>query len=346
MKCRKCHNEVIISASMPYCSTCIRENFDALCLEFEKIHSQIRKEYGLPACIPEDKSGKACKICVNQCQMPEGAFGVCGLRKNVAGKIRGPDKTLAYLDWYHDPLPTNCVADWVCAGSNDFGFNNLAVFYEGCTFNCLFCQNWHYRQRKNRSTTQDLVMAADSLTGCVCFFGGDPTPFAFHSIAVAEELMARRERGVRLCWETNGSVSPRIMKQWIKYALISNGCIKIDLKTFSQGLNRALCGSSNKNTKENIELVAQSVKKRKNPPLLVVSTLLIPGYLDEYEIKKMAEFLSAIDREIPWSLLGFSPHFHFQDMPCTSKKQAQMALQIAHDHGIKNTHLGNIDLLV
>jgi len=63
------------------------------------------------------------------------------------------------LSWYHDPLPTNCVGDWVCAGGTGAGFpdyancpgpergyKNLAVFFHACSFNCLYCQNWQFRK--------------------------------------------------------------------------------------------------------------------------------------------------------------------------------------------------------
>jgi len=136
------------------------------------------------------------------------------------------------------------------------------------------------------------------------------------------------------------------MRLWVEYALKSNGCIKIDFKTYSEELNIALCGSSNKNTKENIRLVAEYMNKRKRPPILVVSTLLIPGYIDEFELAAMAKFLSSINKNIPWSFLGFYPHFQFGDMPQTSRKQVEYALNIAKEYGIKRTHIGNIHLLI
>jgi pyruvate formate lyase activating enzyme len=136
------------------------------------------------------------------------------------------------------------------------------------------------------------------------------------------------------------------MNMWVDYALKSNGCIKIDFKTFSENLNRALCGASNKNTKHSIQLVAESMSKREKPPLLIVSTLLIPGYIDEQELTHMAEFIGEVDTSIPWSFLGFYPHFYCADMPRTSRAQADMAVSIARDHGIENTHVGNVHLLV
>lgn len=345
MKCEECKTDGIISKALPFCSCCIREKFKKLQAKISDIHGRIKKSYNLPEKAPGDTPGKKCRLCVNNCRMAEGKLGYCGVRKNLGNKITGPQKTWAYLDWYHDPLPTNCVADWVCKGSQDHGFKNLAVFYEGCTFNCLFCQNWQYRKKMTKVTTKELVRTADAVTGCICFFGGDPTPFVLHSIEVARQVLEKR-RKMRICWETNGSLSPRLMKFWIEYALRSDGCIKIDFKTFSEELNIALCGVTNKNTKENIELIAQYIQKRKGLPLLIVSTLLIPGYIDKYELEEMAKFISSINKKIPWSFLGFYPHFHFPDLPQTSREQVALALQIARDYEIENTHVGNVHLLI
>ena len=333
-----------MSKTMPYCADCIRTEFEELLPQILDIHAETRKPFGLPEQIPNADPSLSCQLCVNKCSIAEGDFGYCGVRQRVDGIVVGPDKDWAYVDWYHDPLPTNCVADWVCKGSKDHGQTNLAVFYEACTFNCLFCQNWHYRDRKNKASTEDLMRAADASTGCICFFGGDPTPFALHSMEVAKHLHERK-RKLRVCWETNGSVVPKYMKRWLDHAMVSDGCIKIDFKTCNENLNIALCGTSNKNTKMNIKLVAEYMAKRPTPPILIVSTLLIPGYIDKQELEYMAEFIGSINKDIPWSFLGFYPHFRFNDMPCTSREQAEMALSIAKDHGIRNTHLGNIHLL-
>ena len=339
-----CGEEQTLSETLPYCPDCIRDRYKEIERDIMTIHGQTRTQYGLPRSVPDDMTGIGCPLCVNRCGIAEGEFGYCGVRQNIGGRMSGPDRHWAYADWYHDPLPTNCVADWVCSGSRDHGYTNLAVFYEACTFNCLFCQNYHYRDRKNRVTTEDLLRAVDATTGCVCFFGGDPTPFALHNLEVAKQIQDRK-RKIRICWETNGSVSREVMSKWIDSALATNGCIKIDLKTHDEHLHVALCGTSNANTLLNIRLVAKSMVERGKPPLLVVSTLLIPGYIDEAEICSMAQLISSINVDIPWSFLGFYPHFRLHDLPRTSRRQAEMALSIARDFRIKNTHLGNVHLL-
>ncbi len=125
----------------------------------------------------------------------------------------------------------------------------------------------------------------------------------------------------------------------------SGGCIKIDLKAWHEPLNLAMCGVTNKQTLKNIEFLADYGRKRKEPPFLVVSTLLVPGYVDVVEIENIAKFLASLDPEIPYSLLAFHPQFEMEDMPITSKKEAYECFNAAKKAGLKNIRIGNIHLL-
>ncbi|MFZ2071457.1 MAG: hypothetical protein WAV32_07685 [Halobacteriota archaeon] len=43
-------------------------------------------------------------------------------------------------------LPTNCCAAWFCPGSSHYGKVNIAVFFYGCNFNCIFCLNASHKE--------------------------------------------------------------------------------------------------------------------------------------------------------------------------------------------------------
>jgi pyruvate formate lyase activating enzyme len=259
-------------------------------------------------------------------------------------------------------LPTNCVADWVCPGGTgagypeftysdgpEYGYKNLAVFYQACSFDCLFCQNWHYRSlalRENKVRVESLVGAIDDRTSCVCFFGGDPTPQLPHSIRVARLALQRNQgRILRICWETNGSMHPALLKQAVEISLSSGGCIKVDLKAWDEGLHIALCGISNKRTLENFQLLAEYTRRRPSPPLLVASTLLVPGYVDRQEVSNLARFISSLNPDIPYSLLAFAPQFMMPDLPTTSRRHAEECLAEARAWGLRRVKVGNIHLL-
>jgi pyruvate formate lyase activating enzyme len=220
------------------------------------------------------------------------------------------------------------------------------VFYGACSFNCLFCQNWHYRQMRpgpgNTMSARELAGAADARTFCVCYFGGDPTPQMPHALATSR-LLARR--GVRVCWETNGSMHPKLLDQAVKLSLETGGCIKFDLKAWDENLHLALTGVSNKRTLENFARAATYIPQRRSPPLVVASTLLVPGYVDVEEVEHIAAFIAGIDPTIPYSLLGFFPHFYIHDLPRTSVRHAEEAVQAARDAGLTNVRIGNRHLL-
>lgn len=135
------------------------------------------------------------------------------------------------------------------------------------------------------------------------------------------------------------------LDEMVKLSLDSGGCIKFDLKARDENLHMALTGVTNKKTFENFKRVGEMINLRPSPPLLVASTLLVPGYIDENEIKAIARFIAEINPEIPYSLLAFYPHFYMSDMPLTLKSMAERYLKAAQGEGLKNVRFGNIHLL-
>ena len=365
-KCEVCRRvSPDISDGPGLCAACAIADSDAARAQAGLAHAASRRRFGLPPQPPRDAQGAACSRCVNACQIPPGASGYCGVRRNEGGRLVGGDADAAAVQWYFDPLPTNCVADWVCpaggpAGHPRFtdtpgpehGFDNLAVFYEACTFDCLFCQNWHYRRRASRPqsaalrSAAELAASAGPRTRCICFFGGDPTCQVDHALAAAEEARRRAKgRILRICWETNGSMSRRALRRMADMSLESGGCVKFDLKAWDDGLHRALCGVSNRRTLENFRFLGACVPRRPDAPVLVASTLMVPGYVGPEQVGRIAEFIAAIDPDIPYALLAFYGAFEMSDLPTTSRRQAEQCLAAARAAGLRRVRIGNLHLL-
>jgi pyruvate formate lyase activating enzyme len=317
-------------------------------------HRANRRRHGLAEQPPATKDGVACALCSRGCTMTEGERGFCNLREGVPASSGGtrlrhlagrPSRGLLY--WYRDQLPTNCVADWVCAGHGRRGMHNLAVFYASCTFNCLFCQNWHFRDVDPRSSdgvsAEALAACATSDTFCVCYFGGDPASQMPHALASARQLASR---GVRVCWETNGTQNPKLLDRALQLSLETGGTVKFDLKAFDERLHIALTGASNRRTLANFERSAGWAVGRRSPPLVVASTLLVPGYVTPEEVAAVARFIASIDPETPYSLLGFAPQFAASDLPFTSERHAREAEQAARDAGLSNVRIANRHTLI
>jgi pyruvate formate lyase activating enzyme len=329
------------------------------------VHSISRRQFGLPASAPRASEGVKCTHCVNECVIAPGEFGFCAVKtnqnahlKHIAGLPRAGN-----VEFYYDPLPTNCVASWVCpegensqkvSGTWTWSFaparkRNLAVFYNSCTFDCLFCQNWHYRERTRAGTTmtaEQLAAQVDRNTSCICYFGGDPSAQILHAIKTSQiARRASRNPAVRICWETNGSMDKKFRRTIAETSLESGGCIKFDLKAMNENLHVALTGTSNRNTLDNFRFLAGLGGKPRAAPFLIASTLLVPGYIDTEEVRDIAGFIASLDPQIPYSLLGFHPQFLMSDLPVTSRQHAERCYEAAKEAGLARVNIGNRHLL-
>jgi pyruvate formate lyase activating enzyme len=102
---------------------------------------------------------------------------------------------------------------------------------------------------------------------------------------------------------------------------------------------------TNERTLENFARTAAHIPQRREPPLLIASTLLVPGYVDIQEVCRLAAFIASMDPTIPYSLLGFHPHFFMPDLPRTSVRHARECEEAAREAGLVNVHIGNLHLL-
>ena len=346
---------------------CIREKPDEALKVTEQVHAESRAKFGLPPKPPKDPEGLSCGMCANDCRIGVGGKGFCGLVFNIEGRLvrMGGTPAKGILEWYYDPLPTNCVAWWFCPGctgagypkyaykpSAETGHSNLAVFYGACSYDCLYCQNWHYRnlaaRLKSIVSAESLASKADSHVSCICYFGGDPSvqmPHAIKTSQLALERARAEKRILRICWETNGYWKREFALKAAELSNVSGGNVKFDLKTWDENLNLALCGVSNKPTLETFKLIGEKFfKQRRELPILTASTLLVPGYVDAEEVENIAKFIAGVDPEIPYTLLAFYPQYVITDLPTTSRKQANQCYEAAKQH-LENVRIGNVHLL-
>ena len=384
--CKICDkNREDISSYLKVCKDCVKEGSEkAKKLVFEA-HRKAREKIGLPAMPPKDPKGVKCNFCGNECQIPEGEVGYCGLSKNVKGKLVRELGTseIGLIYGYKDPHPTNCVAAWYCAGGTgagypkyskskagpEIGYLNASLFCGTCCFHCLYCQNtnWHRMIREKREAmkvdehsfistlryarvTEELVdwMLTEEKFTCMCWFGGTPEPqipFVYEVSKRVREVAKKEKRIFRVCLESNGNFSWPWLEKIAEISLGSGGGIKFDLKAWNENLNIALSGISNKKAFENFKKLAKYHKKRPEPPFLRASTLMVPGYIDEEEIENISRFIAKLDPTIPYSLLAFYPCYLFSDMPLISREFAFKCLKIAQEAGLKRVRIGNLHLL-
>jgi pyruvate formate lyase activating enzyme len=255
--------------------------------------------------------------------------------------VAPPRTALAHI--YLDPLPTNCCAAWFCRGSKEKGYN-LAVFFYGCSFDCLFCQNHsHKLLDKAPLLTEEKIIQAALLpeVRCVCFFGGSPEPQLPFALRVSRRILKESRGKKHICWEWNGCGQPGLVKKAAKLSFESGGTIKFDLKCSSPQISLALCGVDNRRAYENFSLISGLYPKK---DLLTATTLLVPYYIDAKEVSEVAKFIAGLDRDIPYSLLVFHPDYLMTDLPRTPQEQVDECYKEACRH-LSRVNIGNLELL-
>lgn len=363
-KCEVCGREAEdVSSTLKVCARCVRERFEDARPHLEAAHVKVREGYGLPAKAPKDSKGVRCGACGNDCRILKGEKGFCGVVENRGGKLvrrfGTPERGL--LTWYYDSLPTNCVPAEFCAGSSgagypkwcrtprgDIGWNNLSVFMGSCTYSCLFCQNYSFRgltvEGRPTITAAELAEKANKSVGCACYFGGDPAsqmPFVTASAKLMREAAEREKRIFRVCLETNLSMNLPSLKEFGELAVESGGGIKTDLKCWSSEILYALSGIEHRTAYKNFKWLGKRQRDRPEVPFARASTLLVPGYVDDTEIRSLASFITDLDPTIPYSLLAFHPLYHMEDMPYTKREDAERFLRICEDEGLQCIRIGN-----
>ncbi|MEO0004873.1 MAG: radical SAM protein [candidate division WOR-3 bacterium] len=347
MVCKICEKEKCGAQVLGLCVDCLRENLGRCLPVIYDAHKKVRERFGLPGEPPRSKNGRGCRLCVHHCQIGEGEKGYCGLREMRNGKLTSRvsiHNALIYT--YLDPIPTNCCSAWFCPATRvNKGMFNLAVFAYGCSFNCLFCQNPQHKEiaRAPEKSVDDFINEAlNERVACICFFGGSIEPQLPFALYATKEILKRKM--VRICWEWNGVGNENLVLEAARMSFESGGNVKFDLKAFNEGVSFGLSGCSNRKSYENFALVAKEFFFKRAEPVLTATTLMVPGYVDEVEVGKIAEFIASLSKEIPYSLLVFHPDFFMNDLPITPKEQVESCYKVAKRH-LTNVNIGNLFLL-
>lgn len=122
MKCSHCKKLKIVSKILSLCKDCLISEFQRVKPFLQEIHEKTRLEFGLPLESTETQEGLLCPLCLRRCSLKDKDTGFCGLVQRKGSSIINPGSKIGYYSWYYDPLPTNCVADWICPGGTGCGY--------------------------------------------------------------------------------------------------------------------------------------------------------------------------------------------------------------------------------
>jgi len=272
-----------------------------------------------------------CNLCSHRCLISEGKRGICMVRENREGRLY----SLVYerpVSMNIDPIEKKPLYHFL-PGSRVFSFGT-----SGCNFRCSFCQNWEISQASkegkelgDRTPVSNLAnFALKNKCQAIAYTYSEPT--IFFELAYDTAKIAK-EKQLKNVFVTNGYYTPEAIKKISPYLDAAN----IDLKSFSDGFYKRVCGAR-------LEPVLEAIKLTKNMGIWTeLTTLLIPGENDSVEeLKQIALFIASLGKEIPWHISRFTPLYEMKGKEATPIKSMIKAYELGKEAGLKNVYLGNV----
>jgi pyruvate formate lyase activating enzyme len=275
----------------------------------------------------------SCFLCNHRCKIPDGGFGICGVRENRAGILY----THAYGELIAqniDPIEKKPLYHFL---PGTYSYSIAAV---GCNFRCDFCQNWQISQvreahdlglQPHAVRVEDVVSHA-RLTRCrsISYTYSEPTIFFEFAFEISQS--ARKER-LASVFVTNGYMTGEMLSLMNGFLDAAN----VDLKSFRNEYYKKIC-------KGRLSPVLDSIRNMKKAGIWIeVTTLIVPGLNDsEEEIKDIAEFLAGVDNGIPWHVSRFHPQYRMEERAATPFGILNRAYEIGREAGLQYVYIGNV----
>lgn len=283
-----------------------------------------------------------CGTCSHFCSIKEGCAGICGIRKNIKGKLY----LLTYgkaIALHIDPIEKKPLFHFL-TGTYAYSFGTL-----GCNFRCDNCQNYDISQmfgykRKLKeyekfdwghdAPPEEIVKEAIK-TNCksIAYTYNEPAIFLEYAL---DTMKIAKEKGLKNVWVSNGYMSREALDSILPWL----DAINVDIKSYDDDFYLTNCGAHVKPVLENCKYLAEKAV------WLEIATLIIPGLSDnEKMLEKIARFINKeLGDFVPWHVSAFSGaiSWKLQHLEDTPDKTIRMAYDIGRKEGLKYVYAGNV----
>jgi len=192
---------------------------------------------------------KNCHFCERKCMVDRTKeSGICGVKRS------------------------SVASEFLHLGEERVLVPSHTIFFSGCTFNCVFCQNWDISQNNNGLYIEPKKMADiiknRELQGSknVNWVGGDPTPNILYILFVLKKL----DVDISQIWNSNMYCSLDTMK-------LLDGVIDLYLTDFKYGNNN--CAKRLSKIDNYFEIVSRNHKKAIENGDMIIRHLVMPNHV-------------------------------------------------------------------
>lgn len=192
---------------------------------------------------------KCCHFCERRCSVNrlEGQKGYCGV------------------------LESRVASEFIHIGEEPELVPSYTIFFSGCTFSCVYCQNWDISQYPERGTYIKPEILAKMISSVnaknVNWVGGDPTP----NLSYILEVLTHLNRNIPQVWNSNMYLTEESMR-------LLDGVMDIYLTDFKYGNDK--CAERLSDVKNYLQIIERNHKLAEEQGEVIIRHLVLPDHLD------------------------------------------------------------------
>lgn len=173
---------------------------------------------------------------------------------------------------YCNVTATRIASDFIHTGEETLFVPSHTIFFSGCTFKCVFCQNWDISQFQS-----GIVVPPEKLADRIAYqkrngsrnvnwVGGDPTPHLHYILQTLQRLKVN----IPQIWNSNMYCSPEAMK-------LLHGIIDVYLADFKFGRDK--CAETLAGIKNYNEVITRNLLEANAQAELFIRHLILPNHI-------------------------------------------------------------------
>jgi pyruvate formate lyase activating enzyme len=281
-----------------------------------------------------------CNLCAHYCELKNGQYGICGVRQDINGILYSLNYGLVQ-ETALDPVEKKPFYHFI-PGSLVLSFG-----LPGCNFHCANCQNSNLSQNikahrhlfnRTKSINPEMLInyAIQNKIDGIAYTYSEPTIFFEYAYDTIMESRQRKESShLKHMFISNGYFSKELRDKIFAGQLLD--AVNIDLKFMDDRKYKKITGGTLQPVLDNIEAFAASSVH------LEIINLVIPDENNsDDDFRKLAAFLSSVDKDIPLHFSRFFPYNKMLDRQPTPVEQLRSAKHIAEEFGMKYVYIGNV----
>jgi putative pyruvate formate lyase activating enzyme len=266
-----------------------------------------------------DLKVKCAKKMLSSCELCERRCKANRLKKEEGHcKVLEPKMSTEFLHWGEEPelVPSH------------------TIFFTGCTFNCVFCQNHDISQNPKlgnvmspRSMSEVIERRADSAQN-VNWVGGDPTS----NLPYILETLTHCTANTPQVWNSNMYLTDHSMN-------LLEGIIDLYLTDFKYGNDE--CAKRLSNVSDYWEIITRNHLIARNQCEMIIRHLVLPHHFDCCS-KPVLEWIAENLENVRVNVMDqYRPEYNARDYPELSKRLSHeefaKAYKLARDLGLNIT---------